>query len=481
MNLRPIFYVNGLLLLMMSMAMLIPLGVDFSIGNPDWKAFLTALVVTFFIGLSLVLVNYDKKFRMSVRDVFILTTLSFITASAFGALPFCFADVSLSYSKAFFEAMSGVTTTGSTVLAGLDAMPPGILLWRAILHWLGGIGFVVIALAILPILQISGMQIYKSQAFGSDVDKVLPSAGQMAFHLCGVYVILTAICMLCYEAAGMNWLESICHAMATLSTGGFSTSDGSIGHFHSPAIEWIAVFFMLAGGFPFVHYLKLMRGHFTFFQDSQVRAALAIIAALAASMAAYLVVTGQQPFMEAVRNSAFMITTLISTTGFITVDYTTWGSFAICLAFLTTSLGLCSGSTAGGLKIFRLQILTRTFQQQLRQLIYPHGVFTVNYNGKRVEEGVKAATVGFVFIYMALWFIFTVLLSLTGLDFETCVSAALTAIANVGPGIGKVIGPAGNFSTLSPGALFVLDIAMLLGRLEFMTVLVLLTPYFWRN
>lgn len=481
MNFKPIFYVNGLLLLALAAAMAFPAFLDLARGHEDWKVFIVAMVVTSFAGFALTFINHQKHFHMEHREIFVMTSLSWILMAAFGALPFCFAEKPLTFAQGFFEAMSGLTTTGSTVYSGLDTMPAGLLLWRALLHWIGGIGFIVVAIAILPLLKISGMQLFKSQSFG-EVEKALPRANQIAVFLCAVYAALTFTCAGLYYGAGMTPFEAICHAMATVSTGGFSTSDGSLGHFGSAAIDMIAITFMLAASLPFLLFLRLFGGSIKgFFNDNQVSAFLMIVAVLASIVTAYLVFTGRYGVFDSLRHATFMVVTIITTTGFATQDYTTWGPFAAGMAFMITFMGGCSGSTAGGLKTFRLQILWKLMMQQLKSLIMPNSISSVTYNGKRVSDDDLAAVAGLFFIYIATWILVSILLSVCGLNVITAMTGAATAISNVGPGLGAIIGPAGNFSTLETAPLWILSVSMLLGRLEFMTLVILLMPRFWRG
>jgi trk system potassium uptake protein TrkH len=481
MNFKPIFYVNGLLLLALAVAMLFPALVDLYRAHEDWKVFAVAMLVTSFAGFAMVFINQQKSFHMQHREIFVMTSLSWVLMAAFGALPFCFAADPLTFTQGFFEAMSGLTTTGSTVYTGLDTMPAGLLLWRALLQWIGGIGFIVVAIAILPLLKISGMQLFKSQSFG-EVEKALPRANQIAAYLCSVYAGLTILCAALYYASGMTVFEAICHAMTTVSTGGFSTSDSSLGHFASGTIEAIALAFMLAASLPFLLFLRLFRGSFKgFFRDSQVRAFLLLVATLSIIVTAYLLLTGRYGLIESLRHGTFMVVTIITTTGFATQDYMTWGPFAAGMAFLITFMGGCSGSTSGGLKTFRLQILWKLMSQQLKSLILPNSISNVTYNGKRVSDNDLAAVAGLFFIYIATWIVASILLSLCGLNVITAMTGAATAISNVGPGLGAIIGPAGNFSTLDAAPVWILSASMLLGRLEFMTLVILLMPRFWRG
>lgn len=481
MNFKPIFFINGILLLILSAAMLFPVLVDFSNTNDDWRVFAGAQIVTAFFGFAMLFSTQQRKFSLTLRETFLMTCTAWLTISVFGALPFYFSSLDISFSGAVFESISGVTTTGSTILSGLDTMPHGLLLWRSLLHWVGGIGVLVIALAILPLLQISGMQIYKSQSFG-DVDKVLPSATQIALFILLIYSIFTLLCTVLLHFSGMSLFDALNHAMSAISTGGFSTRDASVGYYNSPRIEVILMLFMLAGAMPFPLYVKFVRGDSkALSRDSQVRTFIGIVLTCIALLTIYMTFTGQFYFMDALRKAAFIVITLITTTGFASGDYSLWGPLVIGMAFFLTFLGSCSGSTAGGIKTFRLQILWRMMHQQINRLISPHGVFQVRYHHKVVEPTMQAAIAGFFFIYIAMWIFLALLLQLIGLDFVTAFTASITALSNVGPGLGNIIGPAGNFASLPDTALNVLSFGMLLGRLEFFTLLVILSPRFWQR
>lgn len=480
MNFKPVFYINGILLLILSGFMLLPVLIDLADDSPDWRVFASAQIVTSFIGFALIFSNREKSFSLSLRQTFILVTVSWIFLTVFAALPFAFANIQMSLAAAFFEAASGLTTTGSTVLTGLDQLPRGILLWRAILQGLGGIGFLIVALAVLPLLQISGMQIFKTQSFG--MEKVLPSAQQMAFYILMLYLALIFSCAILFYIADMSVFDAFCHAMTAVATAGFANYDSSIGHFDSNVIDMIAITFMWLGALPFVLYVRMLKGDSkALIRDSQVTAFFSILFTLAGIVTVYLLLTGQKGLFDALLNSVFMITTLMTTTGFATEDYSAWGPLVVGVAFVATFLGACSGSTAGGIKTFRLQILWSMFQQQIRKLISPRGVFHVHYNGKMVEHSVQASVAGFIFVFMLTWLAFTLMLLATGLDFMTALTGAATAISNVGPGLGPVIGPAGNFNALPDDAIWILSFGMLLGRVELLTFFVLLAPRFWRD
>jgi len=481
MNFRPILYVNGILLLILSASMLIPAIIDLSNDSPDWQVFAASQIATAFAGFLLLFSNRQPDFKMTLKETFFLTTSSWVVMAAFGAIPFCLGEHHLSYTDAFFEAMSGITTTGATVMSGLDSMAHGILFWRVLLHWLGGIGFLVIALAVLPLLSISGMQIFKTQSF-SDIDKFMPSASQMSAYILLIYIGLTVIGSVLFHYAGMNTFDALSHAMSAVSTGGFANYDASLGYFNSLKVDFVATLCMLSGALPFALYLRFLRGdRKAIIQDSQVRAYMGIIIFMSLLIMVNIFMSGQMPFISAMVKSLFTVTSIITTTGFVSGDYTTWGSVVIAVTFICTFIGSCSGSTAGGIKIFRLQILWDMLVQQLSSLMSPNGVFKVRYNGKIVTSDVQAAVAGFFFVYIATWLFFGFLLMLCNIDFTTAFSGSITALSNVGPGLGNFIGPAGNFSGLHDLATWILSLAMLVGRLEFMTLLVLLSVRFWKE
>ena len=480
-DIRPILRVIGMLLATLALAMCLPAIVDASVGNPDWEVFSVSAGFTFFIGVTLALSNRARAERLSLRQAFVLTTASWLVIAIFAALPFAFSDLGLSYTDAFFEAMSGITTTGSTVISGLDFAPPGILLWRALLQWLGGIGIIVVAVAVLPILRIGGMQIFRTESSDTS-EKVLPRAAQIATAIGALYVILTVINAALYWAAGMKPFDAVCHAMTTIATGGFSTSDSSVGYFDEPLVEWVAIAFMLLGGMPFVLYLQAVRGKpGLLFRDSQVHWFIAIVVIAALALAGWQWLVNAYAPWPAVRLATFNVVSIITGTGYATSDFSQWGGFALAAFFLLMFIGGCAGSTSCGIKVFRFQVLYETARIQMLRLLQPHGVFIPYYNRQPIQDAVVISVMGFFFLFVISFAVLALGLGLFGLDFLTSVSGAATAIANVGPGLGDIIGPAGTFAPLPDPAKWLLSAAMLLGRLELFTVLVLFLPAFWRD
>ena len=481
-DLRPILQVIGILLIILALFMAPPMVADVAAGHRDWQVFLVSGSVTLFIGVSLVLMNRAPGFgELSGRQAFLLTTTVWVVVSAFAALPLVFSELQLSAADAVFEAMSGITTTGATVIVGLDAAPPGILLWRAILQWLGGIGIIVMGVAILPMLRVGGMQLVRTES--SDLsEKILPRAAQIASAIGLIYLALTLICAILYWYAGMLPFDAAAHAMTTIATGGFSTRDASIGGFRSAAVEWIAIVFMVIGSLPFVLYIQALGGQLRpLFRDAQVRWFIGIAAAVTLTITLWLVVTASAPPVEALRHATFNVVSLISTTGYASTDYNLWGTFSVAVLFFLMCIGGCTGSTSGGIKIFRITVLHAIASNQIARLVRPHGVFVATFNGRPLPDTAAVAVMAFVFMFGLSFALLAMTLSALGLDYLTAMSGAVTALANVGPGLGDLIGPAGNFSSLPDSAKWLLSAAMLLGRLELFTVLILLTPAFWRG
>jgi trk system potassium uptake protein TrkH len=480
-NIRPVLFVVGILLTTLAIFMFVPALADASVDNPDWRVFMAAAFFTLFVGVTLGLMNYGGSLSLNVRQTFLLTTTVWIVMAAFAALPFAFAELEMSYTDAFFESMSGLTTTGSTVIVGLDSAPPGILLWRALLQWLGGIGIIVMAIAILPMLGVGGMQLFHAES-SDQSEKALPRATQISAVIAIIYLVLTVAATIAYWSAGMTLFEAICHAMTTIATAGFSTSDASIAHFQSPAIEWTATVFMIIGSIPFVLYFLFVSGRRSaLWRDAQVRWFIAILLLAVTIMAGWLWLVRDLAPETAVRYAAFNTVSVITGTGYASTDYSAWGGFAVTLLLFVMIIGGCSGSTTGGIKIFRFQMLYSMIMVQIRRLLQPHGVFVAHYNRKPIPDPVADAVMSFFFLFGLTFGLVAVMLSALGLDFITAMSGAASALANVGPGLGDIIGPAGTYAPLPDAAKWILSIAMLLGRLEFFTVLALFTSRFWQG
>ncbi|MCW2308163.1 TrkH family potassium uptake protein [Rhodobium gokarnense] len=480
MNVRPIFFILGFLYFGLATAMIVPAIVDVAVGNPDWIAFVASALFTGAIGLLLALSFHRELVEgLSIRQAFLLTTLAWTTLPAFGALPFL--GLGISYADAAFEAVSGITTTGSTVLDHLEQQPPGLLLWRSILQWLGGIGIIVMAIVLLPYLRVGGMQLFQTESSDRS-EKIVPRAGDFVRLLAGVYLLLTALCALAYRASEMTWFDAINHAMTTLSTGGFSTHDASFGYFTEPATAWFAVLFMFLGGVPFTLIIQAVRGRpLALWRDPQVITLFRFLVIVSLFGALFLVFTHRFELLDALLMAAFNFTSVVTTTGFSYQDYTLWGAPIVGTVFMLTFVGGCTGSTGGGIKIFRFIVFAGTLRHHLRVMVRPHRVVSEHYNNVRLTPDIVTSVLAFLVAYLGLVGVFTVILTLLHLDLVTALTGAAQAIGNVGPGLGDVIGPSGNFAPLSDGAKWVLSAAMLMGRLELFTVLVIFDPEFWSN
>jgi len=475
----PILFLVGLFLIGLAVAMAIPMVVDIAAGHASWVSFAVSAAITGLVGGGLTLSSLSASLRLDLRQAFLLTASAWFAMAVFAGLPFHWDVYRLSFVDAFFEAMSGLTTTGSTVIVGLDTAPPGLLIWRSMLEWIGGIGIIVMAIAILPLLKVGGMQLFRTESSDRS-EKVVPSVASLALSIGLVYLGLTCLCAALLNLAGMTVFEAVNHAMTTLSTGGFSTRDASMGAFSAEA-QWVVTVFMIAGALPFVRYIAAIRGRPRgLLTDPQMRTFLTALLVIWLLLAFWLQESRDVDWPTALRLVAFNVTSVVTTTGFATDDYQTWGATAVGLFFLFTVLGGCSGSTSGGIKTFRFILLVKTLHSQLIRLGHPSQVALVRYGGQRVSEDTILSLLSFVFVFVASWSLVGLALTMTGLDALTAFSGAATALANVGPGLGPIIGPAGNFASLPDAAKLILAVAMLLGRLEFFTVLVLFLPRFWR-
>lgn len=476
---RPIWMISGVFLIIIGIGMLFPMFMDLAVSNPDWEVFALISGVVLFSGGSLYLGNRADYDEFSVQQAFLLTFVSWLLMPAFGALPFVFSELSLSYTDAYFEAMSGISTTGSTVITGLDGAPPGILLWRSMLQWFGGVGIIVMAVAILPILQIGGMQLFKIESFDVS-DKLLPRATQLASALSLLYIALTIICAVTFWLVGMTPFEAVNHSFTTIATGGFSTSDGSIGHFDSALIDYTVAFFMIVGSLPFLLYLRLLRGQIGgIYHDSQVRWFIALVVLLIAMMVFWVWANNVYNFQDALRYTTFNVISILTGTGYATTDYTRWGAMPVMVFFFIMFIGGCAGSTSCGIKIFRFQVLVSMSAAHFKKLLRPNGIFIPRYNGGAIDESVTGSVMSYLFLFVVCFVLLALCLALTGLDFVTAVSGAGTAMANVGPALGPIIGPSGTFQELPDVSKWLLTFGMLLGRLELFAVLVLFSPKFW--
>ncbi len=478
---RSIVNIIGLLLCIEAAAMLIPLIYDLYYKNEDWVQFLYSSLITFFIGIILFISFRNKNLKLGIRQAFLLTISSWLVISLFGAIPFIYSSSLLSYTDAFFESVSGITTTGSTVIFNLQNLSEGILIWRSLLQWFGGIGIIVLAMAILPTLQIGGMQLLHME-HDDPYEKTIPKVNRFVLELFLLYVILTICCGFLYYFNGMSGFDSVIHAMTTISTGGFSNYDQSFKFFDSFQIELVAITFMLVGSLPFVLYLQFIhQRNKSIIKDDQIKLFFLILILIIILTTLWITNKQSVELSNAFRIAFFNVTSILTGTGYTSNNFSNWGSFGLVIMIIIMFVGGCAGSTTGGIKIFRLQILFRGAIMQIKKLTQPHAVFIMRFNGKSVNENTYNSVMGFFFMYIFIFIISAVCLSLFNLDFLTAFSAAASAISNVGPGLGEILGPSGNYSSLDDGAKWILSITMIIGRLEIFTVLVLLSMNFWKS
>ncbi|MDG2341288.1 MAG: TrkH family potassium uptake protein [Paracoccaceae bacterium] len=480
MDFRPVGYVIGLMVAALGATMMIPFVIDLYDGGDNWRAFLQSSVITLLCGGLIALASSNGvKQGLTIQQTFLLTTGVWLALPVFGSLPFALGATGSSFTDAFFEAMSGLTTTGSTVLSGLDELPRGLLIWRALLQWLGGIGIIVVAMVFLPELRVGGMQIFRSEGFDT-MGKILPRATQISSRISVIYVSLTALCALSYKIAGMEPFDAISHAMTTIATGGFANYDASIGAFGA-GVEYVAVVFMLLAALPFVRFVQLLAGSAKpLFLDSQVRAFFLTAIVLVALVSLWQW-SRTDAIEEPFRKVLFNVVSILTGTGYASADYMAWGSFPITMFFFIGLIGGCAGSTACSIKIFRYQLLFATIASQIKRIHSPHGIFTPRYAGRPVGDDVLSSVMSFFAYFIVTLGLLAVALSLTGLDFVTSISGAAAALGNIGPGLGDIIGPAGNFAGLNLAAKWILIAGMLIGRLEILAVFVIFTAKFWRT
>jgi len=477
-NYKTVFFTLGILQIILGASMFVPIIVQFIYSEID-SSFFGASIVTIVFGALFFLTNIDHDRKVNLQQAFLLTALSWLSVAVFGSLPFIFSSMEMSITDAFFESMSGITTTGSTIISNLENAPKGILLWRAILQWLGGIGIIVMAITLMPIMNVGGMQLFKISSNDSS-EKILPKSKEIALRLIYIYSALTAVCAISYWVFGMGKFDSLTHSMTTIATGGFSNYNQSIGYFNSIYIEISSMIFIILGSIPFIAYIKFLNGNKKIFtNDTQIKSFLKIIILSIIILSFYLALTNNENY--SFRSIFFNTISILTGTGYVNAEFDSWGSFPITIFLTLMFIGGCAGSTTCGVKIFRIQILYLFILNQLKKIIYPKGVFLIKYDQNSVDEKFVASIISFIFFYFVIFFILAALLSLTGLDFITALSGAATSISNVGPGLGPIIGPNGDFSSLPDISKWVLSVGMILGRLELFAILVLFLPSFWKN
>ena len=478
---KTIFFIIGTLLIILGLFMLVPYWVQIFYSE-DSHSFLSSSFITILIGTLFVLANLQEEYQLNLKQTFLFSTLAWIAIAAFGSLPFILSDINFSASESFFESMSGITTTGSTVFTDLDASPKSILLWRAIMQWLGGVGIIVMAITIFPLLKVGGMQLFRIESSDTP-EKILPRTTQVAIIIISTYLVLTFCCAFFYKILGMSMFDSIAHAMTTIATGGFSTHNDSIGYFNSSYIEMIATIFIILGSIPFITYLKFIKGNRKiFFQDIQIKGLVYLFLFSTLIMFFYLFFSDNSILIiDKIRIASFNVVSILSGTGYVTNDFSLWGKFPLIFFLFLMFIGGCAGSTACGIKIFRFQLLFLFLNNQIKKIIYPNSVFILKYNNQKITVNYMNSVIIFVFAYLFIFILIAMLLSITGLDFLSAISGAATSISNVGPGLGDMIGPNGNFKSIPDVSKWILSFGMLLGRLELFAVLILFFPSFWRN
>lgn len=475
-----ILKVLGVLLIIESAFMLPSVGLSLFYGENDTYAFIITICITVVVGL------IGSRFKpqkgiVRYREGFMIVGLGWILASAFGALPFMFAGVFDSFIDAFFETVSGFTTTGATVIRDVEVLPHGILFWRSFTHWLGGMGILVFTLALLPAMGLSTIQIFKAESPGPTPDKLAPKLKQTAKFLYGIYILFTLIQIIFLKLAGMSWFDATNHSFATLGTGGFSTRNASIGAFQNPTIDWITIFFMFAAGINFSLYYDVIHGNFkTLLRDREFQFYSFVIFLAVVFITVNVNELFDHNLIESIRQSAFQVTSLITTTGYATVDYEVWPDFSKMILFLLMFIGGCSGSTGGAIKNIRILLVFKIIKRELYKLIHPKAVIAVKVGNKAVPEEVLQNVVGFVLLYILIFVGVSIVLLTQGMDLLSSTSAVAATLGNIGPGFG-LVGPAMNYAHLTGFTKLLLTACMILGRLEIYTILILVIPAFWRS
>jgi trk system potassium uptake protein TrkH len=469
------------LLIILGLFMLVPYGVQI-FYKENSHSFLSSSLITILIGVIFVLGNLQEQYQLNLKQTFLFSTFAWIAIASFGSIPFLLSDLDFSISDSFFESMSGITTTGSSVISDLSKSPKSLLLWRAIMQWLGGVGIIVMAITVLPLLKVGGMQLFRVES-SDRPEKILPRTSQVAVIIISTYLILTLFCAFFYKIFGMNFFDSIAHSMTTIATGGFSTHNESIGYFKNSNIEVVATIFIILGSIPFISYLKFIKGNKKIFlEDVQIKGLIYLFILSTLIMFLYLLVNNDSNLLiEKIRISSFNVVSILSGTGYVTNDFSLWGKFPLIFFLFLMFIGGCAGSTACGIKIFRFQLLFLFINNQIKKLIFPNSVFILKYNNQKITDNYMNSIIVFIFAYLFIFILIAMLLSITGLDFLSAISGAATSISNVGPGLGDVIGPNVNFKSIPEVSKWILSFGMLLGRLELFAVLILFLPSFWRD
>ncbi len=479
-NYKTVFFTLGVLLIVLGFSMLVPITVQL-IYNEFNSTFIISSIITITFGILFFLANIDHNRSLSTQQAFLLTALSWIGVAIFGSIPFIFSDLNLSITDAFFESMSGITTTGATIINNLSDTPKAILSWRAILQWLGGIGIIVMAITLMPIMNIGGMQLLKISS-GDSSEKILPKSKQISLRLVLIYFSLTLLCAFFYKVCGMNFFDSLTHSMTTIATGGFSNYNQSIGFFESAKIEYVSIVFIILGSIPFISYIKILSGNKKIiFKDEQIKLFFKLIFFSILILFIYLAIVNKSIFEIQLRSIIFNVVSILTGTGYVTKEFDQWGNFPLIFFLLLMFIGGCAGSTTCGIKVFRVHMLYFFLKNQLLKIIYPRAIINLKYNNDIVQDKLIASIISFIYLYIIIFFVISALLTLTGLNFITAVSGAASSISNVGPGLGNEIGPNSNYANLPAVSKWILSAGMILGRLEIFAILVIFLPSFWRN
>ncbi len=479
-NYKTVFFTLGVLLIVLGFSMFVPIAIQL-IYNEFNSTFIISSIITITFGALFFLANIDHNRSISTQQAFLLTALSWIGVAIFGSIPFIFSDLNLSLTDAFFESMSGITTTGATIINNLSDTPKAILSWRAILQWLGGIGIIVMAITLMPIMNIGGMQLLKISS-GDSSEKILPKSKQISLRLVLIYFSLTLLCAFFYKICGMNFFDSLTHSMTTIATGGFSNYNQSIGFFESAKIEYVSIIFIILGSIPFISYIKFLSGNKKIiFRDEQIKLFLKLIFFSILILFVYLAIVNKSIFEIQLRAIIFNVVSILTGTGYVTKEFDQWGNFPLIFFLLLMFIGGCAGSTTCGIKVFRVHMLYFFLKNQLLKIIYPRAIINLKYNNDIVQDKLIASIISFIYLYIIIFFIISALLTLTGLNFITAVSGAASSISNVGPGLGNEIGPNSNYANLPAVSKWILSTGMILGRLEIFAILVIFLPSFWRN
>jgi trk system potassium uptake protein len=480
-DLRPVAYVLGRILIVLAILMVAPAILDWRAGDPNAGAFVRAAVLTGTVGTALSMATANGLGRaLDVRQAYLLTAGIWAVVPLFGALPFWWGAPNLPPVYAYFESVSGITTTGASVIVGLESLPLGMNLWRGMMNWIGGLGIAFIAMIFLPLMRVGGMQFFRTEGFDT-FGKALPRATDIAKQLLFIYVALTVVCITVYSLIGMPPMGAVVHGFATIATGGFSPYDSSFNPFQG-AGEYAGSLFMILGSLPYIRYVQLVNGQpGPFWRDPQARAYLTWLMTAVLAVTAWQVSSTGMPLEPAFRETLFNLTSIMSSTGFFSGSFPNWGGFMLVVAFVLGVVGACSGSSAAGLSVFRVQLAMAVLRRQVRQIVMPSAVDPVKYDGRTVDTDVINALIMFISGYILILGVLSVAMTLLGVDLESAIFAVWTALGNIGYGFGPMVARTGTFIDFPQGALLIMTLAMILGRLGLLAILVLFLPRFWRR